>query len=52
MPIGVRIFIAVEPVDLRASFYRLAAHVRGALEEDPCQGAPHETAVGAAKLIG
>jgi len=38
MPIGVRIFIAVEPVDLRASFYRLAAHVRGALEQDPQTG--------------
>jgi len=38
MPIGVRIFLAVEPVDLRASFYRLAAHARGALGQDPQTG--------------
>jgi transposase len=38
MPIGVRVFLAIEPVDLRASFYRLAAHVRGALGKDPQAG--------------
>lgn len=38
MPIGVRIFLAIEPVDLRASFYRLASHVRGALGHDPQAG--------------
>jgi transposase len=38
MPIGVRIFIAVEPVDLRASFYSLSARVRGPLGHDPQEG--------------
>ncbi len=38
MPIGVRIFIAVEPVDLRVTFYRLTSHVRGVLERDPQTG--------------
>lgn len=38
MPPSVRIFLATEPVDLRASFYRLAAHVRGALGADPQAG--------------
>jgi transposase len=28
MPMGVKVFLAVEPVDLRASFYRLTATVR------------------------
>lgn len=35
---GVRVFIATEPVDLRASFYRLASQVRGALQADPQSG--------------
>jgi transposase len=38
MPPGVRVFLVVDPVDLRASFYRLAAHVRGALGADPQTG--------------
>ena len=38
MPMGVRVFLVVEPVDLRGSFYRLAAHVRGLLGEDPQEG--------------
>jgi len=38
MPPGVRVFIAAEPVDLRASFYRLASHVRSTLEADPQSG--------------
>ena len=39
MPPGVRVFVAREPVDLRASFYGLAAHVRGTLGADPQSGA-------------
>jgi len=35
---GVRVFIAAEPVDLRASFYRLATHVRATLDADPQSG--------------
>ncbi len=35
---GVRVFLAAEPVDLRASFYRLATHVRATLESDPQSG--------------
>ncbi len=38
MPPGVRVFVATQPVDLRASFYRLAAHVRGTLQADPQSG--------------
>lgn len=38
MPPGLRVFLAVEPVDMRASFYRLAAQVRGGLAEDPRSG--------------
>jgi transposase len=38
MPPGVRIFMAAEPVDLRASFFRLAAHVRSTLDADPQSG--------------
>lgn len=38
MPIGVRVFLAVDPVDLRASFYRLAAHVRATPGADPQDG--------------
>jgi len=38
MPPGVKVFIAAEPVDLRASFYRLAAQVRGTLSADPQSG--------------
>jgi len=38
IPPGVRIFIAAEPVDLRASFYRLATHVRATLNDDPRSG--------------
>ncbi len=38
MPIGVKIYLAVDPVDLRASFYRLSAVVRGVLGLDPQAG--------------
>lgn len=38
IPVGVKIYLAVEPVDLRASFYRLAAHVRATLDADPQSG--------------
>jgi len=38
MPPGVKVFIAAQPVDLRASFYRLAAHVRSTLNADPQSG--------------
>ena len=38
MPPGVRVFMAAEPVDLRASFYRLASHVRATLDADPQSG--------------
>ena len=38
MPPGVKVFIAAEPVDLRASFYRLATHVRATLDADPRNG--------------
>lgn len=38
MPMGVRVFFVVDPVDLRGSFYSLANHVRGALAEDPQAG--------------
>lgn len=38
IPVGVKIFMATEPVDLRASFYRLATHVRATLDEDPQSG--------------
>lgn len=38
MPSSVRVFIAPEPVDLRASYYRLASLVRGHLGADPQDG--------------
>ena len=38
IPPGVRVFLVADPVDLRASFYRLAAHVRGPLQADPQTG--------------
>jgi len=38
MPIGVKVYLAVEPVDLRASFYRLAAYVRATDGRDPQDG--------------
>jgi transposase len=38
MPMGVKVFLAVEPVDLRASFYRLAAYVRATQDGDPQNG--------------
>lgn len=38
MPIGVKVFLAVEPVDLRASFYRLAAYVRATHGGNPQDG--------------
>jgi transposase len=38
MPMGVRVFLVTERVDLRGSFYRLSAYVRGILGEDPQQG--------------
>ncbi len=41
MPMGVKVFLAVEPVDLRASFYRLAAYVRAAHGSNPQDGHLH-----------
>lgn len=38
MPKGVKVFLAVDPVDLRASFYRLAAYVRATHGGDPQNG--------------
>ncbi len=38
MPSGVKVFLAAEPVDLRASFYRLAAYVRASHGGDPQDG--------------
>jgi len=38
MPMGVKVFLAVDPVDLRASFYRLASHVRAVNGGDPQDG--------------
>jgi transposase len=38
MPMSVKVFLAVQPVDLRASFYRLAAYVRAAHGGDPQDG--------------
>lgn len=38
MPLGVRIFLVVDPVDLRGSFYSLSAYVRGVLGGDPQAG--------------
>ena len=38
MPMGVKVFLATEPVDLRASFYRLAAYVRATHGGDPQDG--------------
>lgn len=38
MPPSVRVFLATEPVDLRASYYRLSSHVRGTLGQDPQSG--------------
>ena len=38
MPMGVKVFLAIEPVDLRASFYRLAAYVRATHEGNPQDG--------------
>jgi len=35
---GVKVFLAVEPVDLRASFYRLASYVRATHGGDPQDG--------------
>jgi transposase len=35
IPPGLRVFLVADPVDLRASFYRLASHVRGTLGMDP-----------------
>jgi len=35
---GVKVFLAVEPVDLRASFYRLAAYVRATHGGNPQDG--------------
>jgi len=39
MPGPIRVFMATEPVDLRAGFDRLAAHTRGLLMQDPLSGA-------------
>jgi len=38
MPMGVKVFLAVKPVDLRASFYRLAAYVRATHGGNPQDG--------------
>lgn len=38
MPPSVKVFLAPTPVDLRASFYRLASYVRGSLDHDPQSG--------------
>ena len=38
MPPGVKVFMAAEPVDLRASFFRLATHVRATLDADRQSG--------------
>jgi transposase len=38
IPPGVRIFVALEPVDLRASFYRLASIVQHHFQHDPKSG--------------
>ena len=38
MPMGVKVFLAIEPVDLRASFYRLASYVRATQGGDPQDG--------------
>ena len=38
MPPTVRVFLAPEPVDLRASFYRLAAYVRATHGGNPQDG--------------
>ena len=38
MPMGVRVFLATRPVDLRASFYRLAAYVRATHGGNPQDG--------------
>lgn len=38
MPMGVKVFLALEPVDLRASFYRLAAYVRATHDGNPQDG--------------
>jgi transposase len=38
IPPGLRVFFAVEPVDMRGSFYALSNHVRAALREDPRAG--------------
>ena len=38
MPLGVKVFLAADPVDLRASFYRLAAYVRATPGRDPQDG--------------
>ena len=35
LPLGVKIYLAVGPVDMRGSFYRLASHVRATLGGDP-----------------
>lgn len=38
MPLGVRVFLVLDPVDLRGSFYSLSAYVRGVLGKDPQAG--------------
>lgn len=38
MPMGVKVFLAVQPIDLRASFYRLAAYVRATHNGNPQDG--------------
>lgn len=38
MPLGVRIFVILDPIDMRGSFYSLSAYVRGVLGQDPQAG--------------
>jgi len=39
LPASVKVFLAVEPCDMRKSFNGLQAIVRDQLREDPCSGA-------------
>jgi transposase len=38
LPPSIRVFLATEPVDMRLSFDRLAAHVREVISQDPLSG--------------
>ena len=39
LPVSVKIFLAIEPCDMRKSFSGLQAIARDRLKEDPCSGA-------------